>query len=527
MIKIVLIQCYGVMQPPNAEPLSIEMLAGMLNQKFGDQVTTELLLLDARKDPDGARLADQLSTQRDITIIGVAIPQSTYFLAISFLKHLRESNISPLVVLGHAIPTHSPESFLKYFPESLIVRGWGETAICEIVGQYITGQPDWHKVHGIVFRANNQTVTTPIIWPRILPSPKRIEPKSFFARIESSRGCHYDVCTFCTRQPKGPKTLSWFRFRTDRVLSEIAHLKTEGITKFTFADEDFVGNDLQGAEMIAKGIKDIGGMQFSLSLRVDNVYNPHETNEMNARRIKLFHLLKEAGLSLVYLGVESLSDTQLKRYGKGVRAIDSIKALEAIEAIGIPMELGYILFDPLLTFSELQENVVRLTSRSFSQYIGQMFNNLRIQRDSTFVNLLRLRGLLGDYNPDTIEYSYEYQNQFIAKIASICLIWKDEIDEIYSMARNIQRTEFNNSYCDNFIREMRLLDLHILEHLIESYKVSKIVKLDVTFEKNRFYLVKSLKEGLLSLPFSSPSMCLLVAAANSFLAKHEGDIVIS
>ena len=267
-------------------------------------------------------------------------------------------------------------------------------------------------------------------------------------------------------------------------------------------------------------------MQFSLSLRVDNVYNPGEADEVNMRRINLFHLLKEAGLSLVYLGVESLSDTQLKRYGKGVRAIDSIKAVETIEAIGIPMELGYILFDPLLTSSELQENVAWLTSRSFSQYIGQLFNNLRVQRDSSFVNLLKSRGLLGNYNPDTIEYSYEYQNQFIAEIASICLMWKDEIDEVYSLARNIQRTEFNNSYCGNFVREMRFLDLHVLEYLIKSYEVSNIIKLDTTFEKNRFYLVKSLKQGLLSLQFCSSSMRLLVTATNSFLEKYEDNMVI-
>lgn len=526
MIKIVLIQCYGVMQPPNAEPLSIEMLAGILNQKFGDLITIKLLLLDAREDPDGERLSSQLSTQKDITIVGVAIPQSTYFLALNFLKHLRETHISPLIVLGHAIPTHSPESFLKYFPESLIVRGWGETAICEIVEQYLTGQPDWYKVHSIVFQANNQIVTTPIIWPRILVSPRRIESKHFFARVESSRGCHYDVCTFCTRQPKNPKTLSWFRFHTDIVLSEIAHLKAKGITKFTFADEDFIGNDLQGAETIARGIKDIGGMQFSLSLRVDNVYNPHETDEMNRRRINLFQLLKEAGLSLVYLGVESLSDTQLKRYGKGVRAIDSIKAVEVIEAIEIPMELGYILFDPLLTFSELQENVAWLTSRSFPKYVGQLFNNLRVQRDSAFVSLLRFRGLLGNYNPDTIEYTYEYQDLFIADIAAICLKWKEEIDEIYSHARNIQRTEFTNSYCDKFVHEMRLLDLNVLNYLIGSYKKCKVVKLDTTFEKSRLDLVKCLKQGLLSLHFISPSIKTLIAAINDFLKEDESNMVI-
>ncbi len=507
------------MQPPNAEPLAVETLAGALKQRFGNQINVELLMLDERDDPDGSKLADRLASRSAIDIVGLSIPQSTYFLALGFLNRLREILISPLIVLGHALPTHAPDAFLSNFPDALIVRGWGETAICDIVEQYRTGSPDWYKVHSLMFMQGGRVITTPVVWPRTLSSPLRFRPLDFFVRIESSRGCHYDVCTFCTRQPRGSKTSSWFRFPVDLVLKEVAYLQTQGITKFTFADEDFVGNDLEGAENIAYGLKEIGGMQFSLSLRVDNVYNPNESDVLASRRLNLFHLLKDAGLSLVYFGVESLSDTQLKRYGKGVRAKDSVRAVEAIEEIGIPMELGYILFDPLLTVSELQENVHWLTTRSFSKYIGQLFNNLRVQRDTAFANLLKYRGLLGEFNPNTIEYNYKYQDHTVAKIATICLKWKEEIDEVYALARNVQRTDFNSTHCEIFVRQIRLLELDMLKQLLSSIYIKNDIKIDSYFLYHRYNLVDQLKQKIRSSQITSPSIHFLSLAIDRFLEQ--------
>lgn len=523
MIKVALIQCYGSMQPPNTEPLAVETLAGALKQKFRDQIIVDLFLLDERNDPYGAVLAKQLANESDIAIVGLSIPQSTYYLALNFLHHLKENKFFPLIVLGHAIPTHSPEAFLDRFSEALIVRGWGEIAICEIVEQYLTGQPDWSKVHSLVFQKNEQTKRTPIKWPRDLPSPLRLSVQDYFTRVESSRGCHYDVCTFCTRQPKEEvKTVSWFRLPVDQVLNEIARLRSMGMTKFTFADEDFVGKDLTGAEKIAQGIKDIGGMQFSLSLRVDNVYDPKESDAETSRRLNLFRLLKEAGLSLVYFGVESLADTQLRRYGKGVRARDSVQAIEAIEAIGIPMELGYILFDPLLTVDELQENERWLTTRSFTKYIGQLFNNLRVQSDSAFARRLERLGLLSSFNPNTIEYSYEYQNQDIGKVAAICLKWKDEIDEVYALARNVQRTEFNGSSCERFVRKFRLLELDMLRQLMKSLNNPGEPHLDSIFLDRRLQLINELKQGILSFKTYSSAIEVLSLAIDRFIEREDG-----
>src|SRR5215208_2247116 len=93
--KILLIQCYGALQPINAEPLSVETLAGALRQTFHGQVSVEIAILDEQIDPEGEQLAGRIAADGCVDIIGMSVPQSTYFLALNFLHKLKALNVSP------------------------------------------------------------------------------------------------------------------------------------------------------------------------------------------------------------------------------------------------------------------------------------------------------------------------------------------------------------------------------------------------------------------------------------------------
>ena len=95
-----------------------------------------------------------------------------------------------------------------------------------------------------------------------------------------------------------------------------------------------------------------------------------------------------------------------------------------------------------LTLFELEENVKRIGGTRYWRYIGQLFNHLRVQKDTAFIKLLENRNLLGLFHPNTMDYAYSFQNPLVKDIASICINSKDEIDEVYSLARNVQRTYF-------------------------------------------------------------------------------------
>jgi radical SAM superfamily enzyme YgiQ (UPF0313 family) len=521
-INVVLVACYGLMQPPNAEPLAIECLAAALRNRFEGKINIHQYLLRENNDALGDELNTKISKISQVDILGISIPQSCFYLSCNFIRKFTEINRNAQIVLGHALPAHNPNIFLDAFPNALIVRGWGEDAICEIVEQKTQNTKDWSKISNIAFLENDHVIMTSGEWPIPKYSPVRLNHIEYFPRIESSRGCHYDVCTFCTRPFRMKNSKKWFRFPTEKTISEIKELRRKDRDKesdFTFTDEDFIGNDLDGAEILANELLKIKNIKFSISIRVDNVFNPNEPPEMYAHRLRVFQKLKQAGLSLVYFGAESFSNTQLRRYGKGVKVADSIKAINSILDLNISVELGYILFDPLLSIDEFTENIEWLDKSSLWVYVGQLFNNLRVQKDSGFETILKSKNLLGEFYPNTMEFKYYFADTIINEIAHDCLTWKDEIDEVYSLARNVQRTNFKSSASTIFVNEYRKLEFLILKSISNNIKSNKGNFMTSAFHRHRIELVVKLSNELIAQNLLSNSEKALLFATQKFLNK--------
>jgi radical SAM superfamily enzyme YgiQ (UPF0313 family) len=517
--KVLLIALYGPMQPINAEPLAIETLGGAITHEFGNEVTVELRTLRESQDlREGKRLIDEMHLS-EYDIIGLSIPQSTFELSNQILSYIIEHNIKSLIVLGHALPTHTPEIFLERFPSVLIVRGWGEASLCEIIKNYMTGPIDPSKISNLAFKSDDKIRFSTIDWPLKSPTTLRISFRDYFARVESSRGCHYNACTFCTRPPRAANKPKWFRFPVESVIEQIESFKSNGITDFTFADEDFIGNDIDGAEKIADKLNDMGGMNYSLSLRVDNVFNPNDSSTMAKRRISLLNLLRDSGLSLIFLGVESLSKTQLERYGKGIDPWVAVRAVDQLINLSIPVELGFMLFDPCLTCDELRENINMLKSTSYWMYIDQLFQPLRVQRDTAYERKLKDLGLLGEFQPDTMSYNYSYRDPIISEIACICLKWKVEINHIYISARNLKRTSFGRSPEMNFVYAIRSLQFDMLMSLIGSFDSTSSLDLVSQYNRRLLDLVNQLKNDLQG-DSLSPVEQELLNSIKAFLSKE-------
>jgi radical SAM superfamily enzyme YgiQ (UPF0313 family) len=522
-IKVLFLQCYGKMQHSNAEPLAVETLAGALKERFGNSVNTKIAKLDYRNDPNGVISANKFS-QYKFDIICISIPQSTFYLSLKFIENIKKTTITPLIILGHALPTNNPQPFLLKHPDVLIVRGWGEEAIVKIVELYLEKNKDWQLVPNIVYNYKGSIAITPIKYPDYYYSPFRKTPQKYYARIEASRGCHYNKCTFCTRPPNGLEAKGWIRIKLNSILNEVKSLKRQSIFKFTFTDEDLFGNDLNGAKKMAVGIKKIGDMNFSLNLRVDSIWNSHESNAILKNRFNLLKLFKDAGLSMVFIGIESLSNSQLKRYRKGIKVSESIRAIKLIEKLEIQLELGFILFDPLMNILEFKTNVKLLERYSLWKYVGQIFNRLRIQSDCTYVNLLNIKDLLREYDPNTMEYYYEFLNPTIKKIAEICIAWKDEVDEIYLLARNVQRISYlDKNPCSQFVYEYRQLQVNILKSLCNKITLNEI-KLSPIYKQQRYHIIKELKIKLLCYNKLTLIEKNLIKAINNYLILHADEI---
>jgi hypothetical protein len=466
--QILLIQLYGVMQPPSSEPLSIEVLGRAILDNINN-VEVIFEKASSRKTPLDLERILKIVTQKSPVVIGISIPQSTLLLAFELINEIYHLQPYIKIVLGHSLPTYSFETFLDVFPNIIIVRGWGEDAFVDLAKFYLSGSPSIDTIPNLCYLQNNEIQLTPIRWPKKIPHPIRLDSSAYYSRVESSRGCHHDVCTFCTRPPINKDIdLTWNRRNISDVLLDIQELKDKGIHFFTFTDEDFVGSDLNGACKIADGIKSIGGLQFSLSLRADHVFNPFGSVTENELRKRLISKLRDAGLYLIFIGVESLSNSQLKRYGKGTLAEDNIRSLQLIQQTGIEMEIGFILFDPLLTKIELQENIDRLDRYGLWVHVGQLINNLRPQKGAVYTHMLVKSELTGKYNPDIMSYEFSFADPIIAEIMHLCRNWLEEFDPIYILARHIQRTTDASGVYTRFLFHTRSILFRLLRLSIEA-----------------------------------------------------------
>jgi methylmalonyl-CoA mutase cobalamin-binding subunit len=316
------------------------------------------------------------AVQLQPALIGMSISYGQKHLALSILKEIYESkkrgNLPSQVVLGNIIPASFPKEFIEMYPDIIVACGEGEVTIVRLV-EYLTGTRELADVPGIAYTdASGQirrTLHTSVPVENIpLPALDTIKDLSRWRgalTLELSRGCQWNVCTFC---PREHKSSHWKTFATPQILEQFGYLREAcnhfGLTKHIFlADEEFVGGMNDGMETeritdLAQAlIKGEFGMKFDAAARVDQVYNPKMDRAWHIQRMKMWHLCYQAGLNRLFMGIESGSNAQLRRYGKGIDAEHTILAIRILSALGIPLRFGFITFDQLMVgLRDLKEN---------------------------------------------------------------------------------------------------------------------------------------------------------------------------
>jgi radical SAM superfamily enzyme YgiQ (UPF0313 family) len=497
------------------EPFAIEVLAGSLADEC-PSARVDMVVID--QSQDSKKIDDLLRTLRTAKydIIGFSIPQGTLKHARQILDQIdtlfNDAN-RPIVLLGHALPSNAPETFLQRYPWSICVRGWGEDALKYFVdhrkGLDLTEAP------GIYYAQSGMIFSTQGRWELEARSPARINSTLYFNRIESSRGCSYNKCTYCLR-PMGSERIlsdssSWHRMPIEQTLHSIESLKRTGITHFTFADEDFFGADLSEVELMAQRIFEIGGMSFTLSAMIDDFYKSHATDKENWMRQEILKLLQQAGLSLVYCGLESVVTSQLRRYGKRTRAVsDLVKAVKLAKDLRLKLELGFIMFDPFVSLRELRGNVQVLESTGLWQDIKSILSFLNVYSHTPYETWVRRENLLGEFDLDSLTYEWSYANETVARIAEKCLQWRMRFHPVYSALRHVERTDLASTYADRFLRLLRYQDLMFLKTVLnEGSEFSNPGSTKESIELQRMSLLRDLYDHLQTIPWTQPDELLI------------------
>ena len=287
-----------------------------------------------------------------------------------------------------------------------MVRFEGETTLVELVDAVSTGQ-DWHNIHGIAYRIGEQvSVTTARALVEDLdqlPYPERnYEPGAVLGRsimpILASRGCAR-TCSFCsihTFYRAAPGKIVRTR-KPAEVVREMRMLHEErGIRIFLFQDDDFPLFGKTWRQWAGEFVDELhrSGLPekviWKMNCRADAVDR------------ELFIRMRDAGLYLVYMGLESGSEQGLETLHKQITVEQNLRAVNILKSIGLMWEYGFMLLDPSSTFESVRENLNFLRTILADGCLPVTFCRM-LPYDGTPIKdeLERTGRLLGDVcNPD-------------------------------------------------------------------------------------------------------------------------------
>ena len=295
---------------------------------------------------------------KDFDCLGITASHEHQKVLLATVKAIRRQRKDALIVAGGYLPTLSTEPLLQACPElDFVVRGEGESAAREVFGRISRGEK-WQDSPAVAYLNGKECVINPppplIEDLDTLPFPARDallqSAVRTTVRIAGSRGC-YHRCSFCCirsfyeisggRAPRrrSPKNI------VDEMETIVA---SAGAKEFRFIDDDFLGPEKYRG-WVHEVADEIAGRKLGITFAIEA-----RADEVEEETLK--HL-KSAGLTEVFLGIESGVQRQLDTYNKHVTVEQNRRAIDLIRGCGIKLRSGFIMFDPYLTVPELMQNV--------------------------------------------------------------------------------------------------------------------------------------------------------------------------
>ncbi|MEE3347127.1 MAG: radical SAM protein [Nitrospinota bacterium] len=283
------------------------------------------------------------------------------------LKAIKEWNPDIITVVGGAHISSDPTRAFVNLEANLDFAFAGEAEegfpkFIDMLGDPAT-ERDYFSIPGLIWKNDQELVANPVYMEEDLdrlgyPAWDLIRPDlypeaqhgAFFekfpiAPIITTRGCPYS-CTFCSAPILSGKKLR--HHSKDYVLRNISHLyHNYGIREFHIVDDNFT-QDIEYAKTIVRGI---------LSLNLDISLAMPNGIRMDYLDDELLELLKEAGLYLVSIAVESGNDEILKKMKKGTKVHKIHRDVKLIKKHGFDIAAFFILGFPEETLETIQDTI--------------------------------------------------------------------------------------------------------------------------------------------------------------------------
>jgi len=313
-MKVLLINPNRYQSPP-VPPIGLEHIAGALVEKGHEARIVDLCFSDSpHRDLDlaMAEFAPDIAGVTVRNVDSVLYQNNEFFLDEigKMVDHIRSKHGVKVMIGGTGVSTN-PEGVLEYLHADYAVAGPGDDAVNDLLGA-IGNSESVQKVHRRKYRYD-------------ISCPRRragVDYKKYFERgglsgFETHKGCG-SSCIYCIEANSG---ISFKNVR--EVIGEIKSFVDEGYRNFHLCDSEF-NEDLDYCIDFCSALKKAElGIEWAVYMKPSN-YNR-----------KLFRLMKDTGVSLITLTVDSWKKCPL--YWSDIERI-----IFSAKSIGIKIAIDFL-----------------------------------------------------------------------------------------------------------------------------------------------------------------------------------------
>jgi anaerobic magnesium-protoporphyrin IX monomethyl ester cyclase len=297
----------------------------------------------------------QYLRQEKFDVLGVTITTFTLLDALEVIAAFRQYHPGGIVIAGGPHVAIYPHETVGLGLVDVSVKREGEPVINDILDR-LGDAAALAAVPGICYRVNGRIYDTgeaPYIADLdALPPPNRsllpyqryfslLGDDAYSTTIFTSRGSPFH-CAFCDRPALGKK----FRCHgPDYVINELKQCLDLGIREFLFYDDTFTVNRTRVLEICRQIVKLGLDIRWDIRARVDTVDE------------EMLKALKQAGCMAVHYGVESGSESVLKRLNKGIGLARVRKVFKLTKKIGLDTLAYFMLGNPGETRADIDRSL--------------------------------------------------------------------------------------------------------------------------------------------------------------------------
>ncbi len=260
------------------------------------------------------------------------------------------------VIIGGTHASYFPESCLEHC--DYVVLGEGDETIIELVDALSTGR-DIRAVAGVAYRdASRVQRTAPRAGPQgfntvpdfsLIEGYHRMDPLGILKQrkiplltVQSSRGCQFK-CTFCIVNTMFP---AGYRKRdVESVIRDLQDKRQYG-RNLLFVDNDFAAVRPYTKTLLRRMIEEDLGFDILVLTRVEV-----------ARDDELLSLMRQAGISHIYQGYESVQPETLVGYDKKQSLESIVTAIQKLHSFGFGISGSFVLGADTDTLETVRQTV--------------------------------------------------------------------------------------------------------------------------------------------------------------------------